>query len=147
MKIRKATIADFEELYELAKNTPELICSADEEFMEADTFEAFITDKNCVFLLAESKGKIAGFILAHTEWVNIIVKDKCAYICYLVVAPEFRKRGVATKLYSDCIKKLKSMGATAVYSWANAKGKEIISFYKKQGFAEGQKYLWMDRKL
>jgi ribosomal protein S18 acetylase RimI-like enzyme len=148
MRIRKTTIADFNELYQLGKNTPELIVSADEEFMEANTFKGFITDKNCVFLLAESEGRIAAFILAHTEWVNIIVKDKYAYLCYLAVAPEFRRQGIATKLYSECITKLKEKGATSIYSWANADSDDsIVHFLKKQGFAKGHEYIWMDRKL
>ncbi|MCX6774590.1 MAG: GNAT family N-acetyltransferase [DPANN group archaeon] len=147
MKIRKATIKDFEELYSLGKNTPELIVSGTEEFMPADQFKGFITDKNCVFLVAEEKKNIAGFILAHNEWVYMPVKDKYACIVYLVVSPKFRKLGAATKLYSECVKKLKENGATHVYCWANATGKEIIAFLEKQGFAQGHEYIWMDRKL
>jgi ribosomal protein S18 acetylase RimI-like enzyme len=148
MKIRKTKIDDFEELYALGKNTPELIVSADEEFMEAKTFKGFITDKNCVFLLAESEKKIIGFILAHTEWVNLIAKDKYVYLCYLAVAPEFRRQGVASKLYSECIAMLKKKGATSIYSWANADSDDSIAhFLEKQGFAKGHKYVWMDRKI
>ena len=147
MKIRKATIADFDELYQLGKNTPELRVSATEDFMDADQFKGFITDKNCVFLVAEEKKKIAGFILLHAEWVYMPVKDKYGCMVYLVVASEFRKHGLATKLYSEGIKKLKEMGATHVYGWANAKGKEILEFMKKQGFAKGHEYIWMDKKL
>ncbi len=55
MLIRKAGPEDFKALYELGKNTPELIVSADEEFMEAKTFKGFITDKNCVSFLQNQK--------------------------------------------------------------------------------------------
>ncbi len=150
MKIRKATINDSAELYRLGKNTPELRVSATEPFMDKDEFNAFITDENCIFLAAEEKKSIIGFIIGHTEWVNMIVKNlknKYGYLIFLVVAPEFRKRGVATKLYSACIAKLKEKGATHIYSWANANGEDVINFMKKQGFTEGHKYIWMDKKL
>ena len=43
---------------------------------------------------------------------------------------------------------MREKGITHFYSWANAEGKgEIIQFLKKEGFAEGHKYVWMDKKL
>jgi ribosomal protein S18 acetylase RimI-like enzyme len=150
MKIRKATIADFDELYQLGKNTLELRVSATEDFMDADEFKGFITDKNCVFLVAEEKVNIIGFILAHTEWVNLLVKsskNKYAALNFIAVTPEFRQSGIATKLYSECVTKLKEKGATHMYGWANVKGEGIIEFMKKQGFTKGHEYIWMDKKL
>ncbi len=86
--------------------------------------------------------------IRHERRVQVIAKDKLAYLCYLAVAPEFRRQGIATKLYSECIAKLKEKGATGIYSWANADGDDSIGqFLKKQGFAEGHKYVWMDKKL
>jgi ribosomal protein S18 acetylase RimI-like enzyme len=151
MEIRKATIEDLDALYELGKNSPELRVSSTEDFMDIDEFKNFITDKNCVFLVAEEKKSIAGFIIGHTEWVNMIVKNlknKYGYLVFLVVAPEFRRKGAATKLYKECITRLKARGATHVYGWANAEGdNSAIQFLRKQGFAKGHKYVWMDKKL
>jgi ribosomal-protein-alanine N-acetyltransferase len=150
MIIRKAAINDLGELYRLGKNTPELRVSSTEDFMDIDEFKTFITDQNCIFLAAEEKKKIVGFIIGHTEWVNMIVKNlknKYGYLVFMTVAPEFRRSGIATKLYSECVAKLKEKGATHIYGWANAKGKGIISFMKKLGFTKGHEYIWMDKKL
>ncbi|KKP29136.1 MAG: hypothetical protein UR15_C0022G0008 [Parcubacteria group bacterium GW2011_GWA2_31_28] len=69
-------------------------------------------------------------------------------LVYLVTLPEFRRKGIAKQLYSECEKRMREKGITHFYSWANAEGKgEIIQFLKKEGFAEGHKYVWMDKKL
>ena len=148
MKIRPASINDFDELYRIGKSIPELRVSAIEEFMDADEFKLAITGPDDVFLIAEENKRIIGFILAYAKDVHRPVKNKYACIVYLVVLPEFRRKGIATKLYSECIERLKKMGSTHVYAWANVEGKgEIIVFLRKQGLAKGHKYVWMDKRL
>ena len=148
MKVRKAIPKDFDELYKIGLSTPELKVSATENFMDADEFKGFITDNDCIFLVAEEGKRIAGFILAHAEWVYRPVQNKYACIVYLVVLPEFRHKGIASKLYSECVPKLKMLGATHVYGWANTESDgSIIDFFKKQGFKEGHRYMWMDNEL
>jgi len=148
MDIRPASVKDFDELYSIGKSTPELRVSANEEFMDADEFRLAITDPDDVFLVAEEKGKIAGFILAYGKDIHRPYKNKYGCIVYLVVLPEFRRKGSATKLYSECMKRMKKMGLTHVYTWANVESNdEIIAFMEKQGFAKGHQYIWMDRKI
>lgn len=148
MNIRKASLNDFEELYKIGKSTPELKVSATEEFMDADEFKWSITNPNGVFLLAEKEKKVAGFIYANAKDIERPFEHRYACLVYLVVIPEFRRMGIATKLYSECIKVLEKMGVTNLYGWANAEGDgEIIDFMKKQGFAKGHKYVWMDKRL
>ena len=146
MRIRKAALEDFDELYRIGKNTAELKVSATEKFMDADEFQWCIKNPDGVFLLAEVKGRIAGFICANTKDKEIL-KNKYACLVYLTVLPQFQGRGVGKKLYAECEKKLKAMGMTHVYSWANVEGGKIMEFMRKQGFREGHRYAWMDKKL
>lgn len=145
--IRQATRKDFKELYEIGKNTPELKVSSTEVFMDSDEFLFAITDKESVFLVAEEGKKITGFIYAHAKDVHKPVVNKYACLVYIVVVPEFQRKGIATTLYSECEKRIKKKGMTNMYVWANAESDAIVEFMKKQGFAEGHKYLWMDKKL
>jgi ribosomal protein S18 acetylase RimI-like enzyme len=148
MKIRSASVKDFDELYSIGKSTPELQVSANEKFMDADEFRLAITDTDDVFLVAEEKGKITGFILAYGKDIHRPYKNKYGCIVYLVVLSEFRRKGIATKLYSECMERLKKMGLTHAYTWASAESKgEIVAFMEKQGFAKGHQYIWMDRKI
>jgi N-acetylglutamate synthase-like GNAT family acetyltransferase len=147
MKIRKATLKDFDVLYALGLKTPELRVSATEPFMDRDDFSSRIADKNSVFLLAEEGNKIAGFICANAKDSDRPIKNKYACIVYIAVLPAYRKRGIATKLYNECIKRLKFMGITHVYTWADATSSPVQKFFLRNNFAQGKPSIWMDRKL
>ena len=146
MNIRKATVKDFNELYELGRKTPELQVSATEEFMDPDEFKWSITNKDCVFLVAEEHNKLIGFIYANAKDAERPFKNKYACIVYIVVSLEYRKKGVAIELYNECEKIVKEMGIQFLYGWANETS-GVIEFLKKQGFNEGHSYKWMDKKI
>lgn len=146
MIIRKANLKDFKGLYEIGKNTPELKVSSTEDFMDKDEFKWSITNRQGIFLVAEEKDKILGFIYANAKDIERPFKNKYACLVYLVVMPEFRGIGIATKLYKECARRLKKVKIKMIYGWANEKS-GIIGFLKTQGFKEGHKYAWMDRKL
>jgi GNAT superfamily N-acetyltransferase len=143
---RPATSQDFEKLYELGKNTPELQVSNTENFMERDEFLSAIQNPHGVFLVAELDSQIIGFIYANTSDPERPLKNKYACFVYLAVKPEFRKHGFATDLYNHCEQKLKTMGITHAYGWAHPES-GILNFLKKKGFTEGHKYVWVDKKL
>ena len=148
MRIRPATLDDFEEAYALGKNTPELKVSSTEEFMDRDDFQQRIGDPLHVFLIAEQKKRIIGFICANTKDLDSPLQNKYACLVYLVTLPKFRRQGVAKKLYIECERQLRERGITHFYGWANAEGEgAIIKFMKKQNFTEGHKYVWMDKKI
>jgi|SRR3989338_7197182 len=148
MQIRLAKLDDFIELYEIGKNTPELKVSATEEFMDADEFKWSITNPNGIFLVAEEEKSKIGFLYASARDIERPFKNKYACLVYLVVTPEFRRKGIAEKLYLEAEKKLKELGVTNIYGWANSESKgEIIKFMKSNGFSEGHKYMWMDKKI
>jgi GNAT superfamily N-acetyltransferase len=149
MNIRPATEQDFNELYEIGSETPELRVSATESFMDADEFKWAITEyKDAVFLVAEQENNIIGFIYANAKDLDKPVKNKYACLIYMTVLPKFRNQGVAKKLYAACKTKLQHMGITHLYGWANAESDgAIVSFLEKEGFAKGHKYIWMDKEL
>lgn len=88
--------------------------------MDKDDFKLRILDKKHVFLVAENNKKLAGFICANAKDIDRPLKNKYACLVYVVVLPEYRKQGLATELYNECIKKLKKIGITHIYGWADA---------------------------
>ena len=146
--IRKAEAKDVDTLYDIGLNTPELQVSATEAFMERDEFNWAITNHRGVFMLAELGGKMAGFIYANTDDKEKPFKNRYACLVYLVVLSQFRGKGIAQALFEKCHEELRNMGATHIYGWANSESDSgIIPFMKKQGFAEGHNYKWMDREI
>lgn len=145
---RPASLDDFVQLYSLGKKTLQLRVSVNEEFMDADEFKWSITNPHGAFLVAEENQKIIGFIYANAQDIERPFEHKYACLVYLVVQPEFRGKGIAQRLYSACEKRLKELGISHIYGWASLEGDgAIINFMKKQGFAAGHKYLWMDKKI
>lgn len=148
VEIKIATVKDFDVLYTLGKATPEFKVGASGEFMEEDEFRSAIENPNGVFLLADVGGEIAGFVYAGYKDIERGPNSKWACLVYLVVRPENRGGGVAQKLYSECVKKLKERGITDIYAWANIESDgSIVKFLEKQGFDEGHKYMWMDKEI
>ncbi len=148
IQIRRAQITDAEKLYNLGLATPELQVSATEVFMDREEFDWSITNDKGVFLLAEQDDKVAGFIYANSDDKEKPFKNRYACLVYLVVAPEYRKQGVAQELFEQCQITLRDMGLTHLYGWANIESDgSIVSFMKKQGFEEGHTYMWMDKKI
>jgi GNAT superfamily N-acetyltransferase len=144
MRIRPATIADADELYRLASETPEFKCSDEHPFAEQEEFRSWITAEESVFLVAE-EDHILGFAYASVE-----KEDKrrlrWAVLNYIMVLPEERKRGVAGTLYDAVMDSLERRGIAYVGLWANA-ASAIGSFMQKRGFIPGQTYRWMDRRI
>lgn len=147
MHIRPACIGDFKQLYELGARTPELRVSATEPFMDHDDFGERITDSNHVFLVAEKDSQITGFICANGNDADRPLKNKYACIVYLAVDPIFRRQGIAEKLYDACALQLKEKGITHMYGLVKNESKPIQAFFRKKGFAEGHRLIWMDKPI
>ena len=148
VKIRRAEVEDFDALYELGCQTPEFKVSSSNEFMERDEFLAAIENSNGTLLLAEEDGEIVGFIYANRQDLEQAHRVKWACIVYVVIKPEFRKMGIAQKLYDACVTELKNNGISNLYAWANSETDGgVVGFMNKNGFSAGHKYLWMDKKI
>ena len=89
-----------------------------------------------------------GFIYANRQDLEQAHRVKWACIVYVVIKPEFRKMGIAQKLYDACVTELKNNGISNLYVWANSETDGgVVGFMNKNGFSAGHKYLWMDKKI
>jgi|GEM_PF-618750 GNAT superfamily N-acetyltransferase len=148
LHIRRATTDDLRPLYDLGLATPEFKVSGSHSFMEEDEFLSAIADKDGVFLMAEDNGRPVGFVYANWRDMERGPTTHWACLVYLVVDPSRRRAGIAQRLYDACLKELVRAGVRHVYGWANAESDgAIISFMRKNGFAGGHKYLWMDKEI
>ena len=146
MRFRKARLKDFEKLYQLGLDTPELKVSNTNVFIDPEEFKFCIKYKYGIFLLAEEKNKLAGFIYAEATDIKMRYPKKWGSINYLVVHPNFRNKGVASVLFDECVEKLIRLGVSNLYSWANSES-GIVDFFGKKGLVKGHVYIWMDKLL
>jgi ribosomal protein S18 acetylase RimI-like enzyme len=148
MDVRTAAPSDFEALYQIGLATPELRVSQTEQFMDPDEFAYAIVNPLAVFLVAQTESEITGFIYAHAKDANKPFQNRYACLVYLAVLPGFRRLGIARQLFVRCEERLRELGITHIYSWANSEGDlGIVHFMEQQQFLRGHQYVWMDKKL
>lgn len=129
MKIRKAKLKDIPECVKLSK-VP--------EFKIGGSFpdKKYLTESlKSLFLVAEEKGKILGFVLGfkltRTEvFLDLLVVDKNA-----------RGEGIGKKLMEGFRKRLKKQNVEGYFLTAPMFNKKTHKFYNKCGLKKGGKYI------
>jgi len=144
MRVRNAKAADLEAL--LALNAfvqqqhtdalPQLFKATTKPQQIRDEFKDFISDPNSLVLLAEET-EPAGYLFAQFQnhpanWARFELKLLC--IQHLVVAPKFRRQGVATKLLSAALDAARSRGIERIELDVWSFNSEAKNFYLKNGF-------------
>ena len=142
LKIRKATVKDLDivaelflkQLRELKKFEPSLKVGTKKEAKKAVRGWGKHT-KYFVILVAEADREIVGFVNGMTYRHSIRNKRE-GFVNNTYVLPEYRRKGIATKLLTSIIKKFKMRNLTMCTLDAYVKNKKAISLWKKMGFKE-----------
>ncbi len=87
------------------------------------------------FMIAEENNKIAGFIAVDANWVNY-KGEKILEIHELFVLPEFRRKGIASKLLNKALEYGIKKGLNKAELWVGKTNYRAINFYKQFGFEE-----------
>ena len=96
-----------------------------------------IHSKNAILLVAENEGKLVGYLLAYiVKEIPIYVIDKTGYIGDIYVLPEYRGRGIATKLKDAAFLWFSEKGINTASIKTRFVNKNAIKIYKKWGFFE-----------
>lgn len=113
-------LAEHEEGLQELENTPQRMLK--DGFGEKPLFEFFV---------AESEEEIIAMALYYYRYSTW--KGKVLYLEDLFVKPEYRKKGLAYKLFQELVNKAKSENCSRI-SWQVLEwNKEAIKFYKKIG--------------
>lgn len=122
---------------EHARNVPELL---DEERMKASDIEGyyrkcFENPDRCFVLVAEVDGKFAGFQRADIQEIPAFFKyNKILFLDDAYVLPEFRRRGIATKLIEEAEKLAKEKGIHRLQGRVYSFNKPVQELLKKMGY-------------
>ena len=87
-----------------------------------------MVDERQIFLVAEDVGEILGYVSM------MFVLDE-AYIGNVAVAPEHRRRGVASALLESLLQRAKAMGLAFVTLEVRATNMPAIALYEQFGFS------------
>ena len=146
MIIRKATQKDLKSLNELhiafAKHSRRKFCKTlvNPELVRNKYLEYYkkkIKQKNCVFFVAEEKGKITGYILGEIEGTgHHHIYKKRGYIHDLFVVERQREKGIGEKLTERLIEWFRSKRIKWIRVDSYINNKVGIKFWNKMGFRD-----------
>ena len=116
--------SDFETLWRIDQE-----CFAAELAYSRTELGGYIRRPSSLTLVAEMKGKIAGYIVAERGG------RKVGHIITLDVRAEARRAGLGSKLMSAAEKRLRALGCPSVLLEVAVSNAAAIAFYHRQGYA------------
>jgi len=90
-----------------------------------------------VSLVAELEGKALGFILGDVSGWEFGVPDTIGWIDTIGVDPAYQKKGLATALANELIKRLKVIGVRTIYTLVSWNDWNLLQFFHAMGFTRG----------
>jgi ribosomal-protein-alanine N-acetyltransferase len=124
LKIEAASIKNLDTFYRI-----ELQCFKEEAFAKQQ-IAYLLTDFNTISLEAKTDAEIAGFIIAQIEYED----REFGHIITLNIAPNYRKKGVATKLLSEVECFLRQRGVSECRLEVREDNHAAIKLYHKLGY-------------
>lgn len=119
-----------EELIEVMENTKGIDIG-----MISKNYQNLLNDSNSHFLVVEKEGTIIGFANFTTR-KTLLHSGPSGLIDELVIAKEYRGKGIGQQLINAVIQKCKQLGCCEVEVSTEKTNIKAIEFYKKCGFEE-----------
>jgi len=143
MKIRKGKMSDAKELLRILKETKELNGTEKEKAYTLKFVKGAITkpDRDLV-LIAEENSKMAGFLMAEL-WKN----KGYSFLVEIFVKPEFRKVGIASKLFEEYEKYCRKNNMTFINAMVLVSNKKMQKWCKKHKITKGDKVYFYEKEL
>jgi ribosomal protein S18 acetylase RimI-like enzyme len=130
--IRIAKIEDCQAVYELTKNTPELVNPSTEP-PPLEWIESFVKEKQ-IFYVAVENNEIIGYIMGERTIGDI------GLMWMLTVKKEFRGRGVGKNLLLEAEEECKNRNLKAIVAYGFSESKSVLSMLDNHGYHKGNLY-------
>ena len=145
--VRELTIDDLAAVFHLGEQlfTSDFSPSMYRTWDEYEITTLFNSDSD-LCLVAETDNEIVGFALGTTvEKQNSAWKY--GYLVWIGVRPGLQKGGAGNKLFAELRKRMVDQGVRMIIIDTDADNKAGINFFKKQGFSNIQKHVYMALNL
>jgi ribosomal protein S18 acetylase RimI-like enzyme len=106
----------------------------------------FTSDPEYCFV-AETNGKIVGFVLAETIEKEGTAWKKYGYLSWIGVAEKFQRTNLGRRLYRKLEDTLKGEGVRMMIADTAADNEPAIKFFAKLGFATQTQHVWLTKTL
>jgi ribosomal-protein-alanine N-acetyltransferase len=125
IKIETATIRLLDQLYAIEEQ-----CFSEEAFSKRQ-IAYLLTDYNTIALAAKNNADIAGFIIAQ---IDVEENTEYGHIITLNIAPNYRRKRVATKLLQEIQTLLKQRGINECHLEVREDNHAAIKLYQTVGY-------------
>ena len=118
-----------------------------DDVLTATELEKLIADESTRLTVAEADGRLAALLLAahyvanEDRWLPAI---NVVYVREMIVAEDFRRRGVGSQLIDDVMAWARGKGATRIDLHAWNSNEQAREFYQALGFRPVQHLLSLD---
>lgn len=144
MLIRPITIEDAEDFVELSKDIDGsgfMLFESGERKTTVEQqrkfFEKILSEQRSIFFVAESEGKLTGFIAALG---SDLIRNRHSAKVVLGVQDAYQGQGVASKLFVELFDWAKEVGITRLGLTVIKDNTKAFNLYRKMGFVlEGEK--------
>jgi L-amino acid N-acyltransferase YncA len=140
-KIKKQDIKQIESIY---RNVSEFKCLDTDDFWANDELSAWVLNANdvCICAVTES-GVIIGYALTH-----IHIEVNKVHIENIFVEKEQRGKKIGKKLLQWIVQEYNNKfpkREMRYVAMVNENNKEALSYFKTQGFQNGEKMIWAQK--
>ncbi len=89
------------------------------------------------FIVAESDGKVIGFIIGGASRWEYGVPENIGWIDTIGVDPAFQRKGIAKILFTEMTDNLKKVGVDTIITFVNRRDPNLLNFFNSLGFQKG----------
>lgn len=101
--------------------------------------------KDRIFLVAESKGTLVGFIVGEIRaWE--FGSPPCGWVFAMAVSPNARETGIGKDMFEEMSARLKQAGVTTVRTMVDRDDKLSLYFFRSMGLRTGR-YIELEKPL
>lgn len=136
--IRKMSIEDYEAVYALWANTPNMGLRTLDDSKEGIAMFLRRNPETC--FVAEKEGKLVGVIMAGND-------GRRGYIYHTAVHPDCRKQGIGSTLVDTTLSALKQIGISKVALVVFEKNAGGNAYWEKQGFTVRSDLIYRNKSL
>ena len=144
MKIRNAHLKDEKEILGLLIRTPELQGYGEIDAIYSEDYVIdCIKDKEMnLVLVVEEDNKMVGLLIAE-----IWDKKGYSFLETFVVLPDYRSKGVGTKLYEFYEEYCKKSGLKIIVMLVQTSNKVMQQFCEKSGYKKGHDFYFYEKNI
>jgi len=142
VKIRRANKNDLNKIYFLGINIKEFIVSKRRKFYEKNELKEWVKkSQDNIFLIVEYDKQIIGFLYAK------LISNYWCMLDNIGIIDEFRSKGIGSMLLKKLYQILDKKRVCYLQALVGIEYKKTRKFWKKKGFKEGKKFIWVDKNL